>query len=187
MDQDLVIRAQQGDQRAFEMLASQNYARLQKAAIGILRDPHVAEDATQQAFLDIWRDIRRLRDPAKFEGWSYRLLVRVCYAEAKRKPKWLPESEVRPSDEPLVPDAFGVVIDRDQLERGFRHLSMDHRTVIVLHHLMDMTLEQVAEALDIPRGTVYSRLSRAMVALRDAMEADAGAATVTPEPQEAMR
>jgi RNA polymerase sigma-70 factor (ECF subfamily) len=186
MDQDLVIRAQQGDQRAFEMLASQNYARLQKAAVGILRDRHIAEDATQQAFLDIWRDIRRLRDPSKFEGWSYRLLVRVCYAEAKRKPTWVADSEVRPTDEPLVADAFGVVIDRDQLERGFQHLSMDHRTVIVLHHLMDLTLEQVAEALDIPRGTVYSRLSRAMEALRAAMDADAEAVTATAEPQEAM-
>ena len=47
MDQDLVIRAQQGDQRAFELLVSQNYASLQKAAVGILRDRHVAEDATQ--------------------------------------------------------------------------------------------------------------------------------------------
>jgi RNA polymerase sigma-70 factor (ECF subfamily) len=186
MDQDLVIRAQQGDQRAFEMLASQNYARLQKAAVGILRDRHIAEDATQQAFLDIWRDIRRLRDPSKFEGWSYRLLVRVCYAEAKRKPKWLPDSEVRPTEEPLVADAFGVVIDRDQLERGFQHLSMDHRTVIVLHHLMDLTMRQVAEALDIQQGTAHSRLNRAMKALRAAMDADAEAVTATAEPQEAM-
>ena len=184
MDHDLVQRAQRGDQWAFETLASQHYARLQKAAIGILRDRHVAEDATQQAFLDIWRDIRRLRDPAKFEGWSYRLLVRVCYAESKRTPQWAPEAAMRPSDEPLAVDAFGLVVDRDQLERGFSHLSVDHRTVIVLHHLMDMTLDQVAETLDIPRGTAYSRLSRAMEALRAAMQADGTSATSIPAQQE---
>jgi RNA polymerase sigma-70 factor, ECF subfamily len=61
------------------------------------------------------------------------------------------------------------VADRDQLERGFRQLSVDHRTVIVLHHLLDMTLETVAETLDIPVGTAHSRLGRAMQALRAAM------------------
>ncbi len=61
-----------------------HHHRLFRVANGILRDRHLAEDATQQAFLDMWRDIRRLRDPAKFEAWSYRVLVRVCHAEVKR-------------------------------------------------------------------------------------------------------
>ena len=152
-----------------------------------MRDRHLAEDATQQTFLDIWRNLQRLRDPAKFGGWSYRLLVHACYAEAKRKPKWVPENEIGTTDEPSTGDASAEVAARDQLERGFEHLSLDHRTVIVLHHLMDMTMEQVAQTLDIPRGTVYSRLSRAMEALRDAMEADGASSAPSPEPQEAVR
>jgi DNA-directed RNA polymerase specialized sigma24 family protein len=60
-----------------------------RVAQGILRDRSHAEDATQQACLDIWRNIQRLRDPAKYEVWSFRLLVHACYAEAKRTPKWL--------------------------------------------------------------------------------------------------
>jgi len=68
MDQDLVVRAQHGDQRAFESLAVASHPRLYRLAQGILGNPHLAEDATQQACLDIWRDIRRLRDPAKFEA-----------------------------------------------------------------------------------------------------------------------
>ena len=114
-------------------------------------------------------NIRRLRDPAKFEVWSYRLLVHACYAEAKRTPKWLPDTELPPADEPTAADAFGAVLDRDELEQGFQHLSVDHRVVIVLHYLLDMTLEQVAETLDIPKGTVHSRLSRAMDSMRAAM------------------
>jgi RNA polymerase sigma-70 factor (ECF subfamily) len=78
MDQNLVVRAQQGDQLAFESLTVANHPRLFRVAHGILGDPHLAEDATQQAFLDIWRNIPKLRDPAKFEGWSYRLLVYNC-------------------------------------------------------------------------------------------------------------
>ena len=173
MDQDLVKRAQQGDHVAFEALTVASHSRLYRVAHGILRDVHLAEDATQQAFLDIWRDIRRLKDPAKFEGWSYQLLVRVCYAEAGRKPDWVSDSEMLPTDELLVGDAFGVVVDRDQLRRGFQRLSVEHRAVIVLRYLLDMPMEQVAEALGVPPGTVGSRLSRATDSLRAVLEADA--------------
>jgi RNA polymerase sigma-70 factor (ECF subfamily) len=83
MTADLVTRAQRGDQQAFGALAEQHCARLQRAAVGILRDPHVAEDATQNALVSVWRDLPKLRDPARFEGWYYRLLVRACCAEAK--------------------------------------------------------------------------------------------------------
>ena len=187
MDEQLVLRAQQGDQEAFEALVLANHARLLRVAQGVLRDPHVAEDATQQAFLDIWRDIRRLRDPGKFEGWSYRLLLRVCYAEAKRMPKWVPDSEIPAAAEPRVGDVFGVVVDRDQLSRGFQHLSTDHRAVIVLRYLMDLSPEQVAEALDILRKTVYSRLGRAMDAMRTALEAEGRSDQPIPGRQEPAR
>jgi RNA polymerase sigma-70 factor (ECF subfamily) len=184
VDERLVRRAQQGDQEAFEALVLASHARLLRVAQGVLRDRHVAEDATQQAFLDIWRDIRRLRDPSKFEGWSYKLLLRVCYAEAKRMPKWVSDSQLPAASEPRVGDVFGVIVDRDQLSRGFQHLSTDHRAVIVLRYLMDLSPEQVAEALDIPRKTVYSRLGRAMDALRAALETESRPATLEPVRQE---
>jgi len=173
MDRDLVARAQNGDRPAFEALTRANHPRLYRVALGILRDPHLAEDATQQAHLDIWRHLRRLRDVSRFEGWSYRLLVNACYDEAKRKPSWTPESAVQPADEPRAGDAFGAVVDRDELERGFSRLSVDHRAVIVMRYLADLPPEQVAEALDIPVGTVGSRLSRAMESLRAVLESDA--------------
>jgi RNA polymerase sigma-70 factor (ECF subfamily) len=154
------------------MLAERHYARLQRAAVGILRDPHVAEDATQSALINVWQDLPKLRDPARFEGWSYRVLVRACYAEAKRVPHTLSD-DATVADEPVSGDDYGAVLHRDQLERGFRHLSIDHRAVVVLRHLLDLPVEQVAEALDIPVGTVKSRLSRAIDVLRSAIEADA--------------
>ena len=65
------------------------------------------------------------------------------------------------------------VVDRDQLERGFRRLSIDHRAVVVLHHYLDMPLEEVAETLGVPLGTVRSRLLHAMRGFRAALDADA--------------
>jgi len=173
MDHELVALAQQGDQRAFESLTLAHHTRLFRVAHGILRDRHLAEDVTQQALLDIWRDIRRLRDPAKYEGWAYRLLVRVCYAEAKRQPKWMPCDDLAPEVEPRAPDAYGAVADRDQLERGFGRLSLDHRAVLVTHYFMDLPPDEAAEVLRIPVGTYKSRLHRATEAMRAALEADA--------------
>jgi len=187
MDLDLVVRAQKGDERAFESLTFANHPRLFRVANCLLRDRSRAEDATQQAFLDIWRHLRRLRDPAKFEGWSYRLLVNACYAEAKRTPRWLPDAEVPPAREPRAADAFDAVLDRDQLEHGFRHLSIDYRAVLVLRYLLDMTPEQVAETLGISRWTVYTRLKRAEEAMRSALEADARPATPARVHQEVVR
>ena len=173
MDIDLVVRAQGGDEQAFASLAVAAGDRLHAVSHRILRDIDLAEDATQQALLAIWRDLPNLRDPARFDAWSYRLLVRTCYAESRRTRQWSPNLRVLPADEPVGADETGSVVDRDQLERGFRRLSIDHRAVVVLHHYLDLPLEAVAETLGIPLGTVRSRLHHAMRGLRAALDADA--------------
>jgi len=179
MDTELVIRAQHGDEGAFTSLAVAVGDRLHAVAHRILRDTDLAEDATQQALLNVWRDLPQLRDPARFDAWSYRLLVRACYAEARRTRHWTPGLRLVDTDEPMA-DASGTVADRDQLERGFRRLSIDHRAVVVLHHYLDLSLDEVAETLGVPVGTVRSRLHYAMRALRAALDADA-----RPTPREA--
>jgi RNA polymerase sigma-70 factor (ECF subfamily) len=173
MDTDLVTRAQHGDEEAFASLAIAVGDRLHAIAHRILRDLDLAEDATQQALLAIWRDLPQLRDPARFDAWSYRLLVRACYAEGRRARHWTPNMRLLSSDEPQQADGTSAVADRDQLERGFRRLSIDHRAVVVLHHYLDMPLDRVADVLGIPPGTARSRLHHAMRGLRAALDADA--------------
>lgn len=172
MDTELVTRAQRGDQAAFAEIASQTYGRLLSLAYGVLRDRALAEDATQQAMLDAWRNLPKLREPERFEAWTYRLTVNACYAESRRARRWLPNMPIDTTLEPRARDEIGPVADRDQLERGFRELSVDHRAVVVLHHLLGLSHEEVGRALDIPPGTVRSRLYRAMQALRFALEPD---------------
>jgi RNA polymerase sigma-70 factor (ECF subfamily) len=176
MDTELVRSAQNGDKGAFTSLAAAMADRFLAASHRILRDISLAEDATQQALLSIWRDLPQLRDPARFEAWSYRLLVRACYAEARTR-RWAPNLRLLPADEPMAADTLSEVVDRDQLERGFRRLSLDHRTVVVLHHYLDLPLERVAETLGIPVGTAASRLHYAMRGLRAALDADARSGT----------
>ena len=177
MDPELVLRVQHGDEEAFASLAVGVGDRLHAVAHRILRDTDLAEDATQQALLTIWRDLPQLRDPARFDAWSYRLLVRACYAEARRTRLWAPNLHLLSADEPDEAESLSAVVDRDQLERGFRRLSIDHRAVVVLHHYLDLPLPEVADVLGIPAGTVRSRLHHAMRGLRAALEADARPAT----------
>jgi RNA polymerase sigma-70 factor, ECF subfamily len=177
VDADLIGRAQLGDEEAFASLAVAAGDRLHAVAFRILRDTDLAEDASQQALLTIWRDLPQLRDPARFDAWSYRLLVRACYAEGRRTRRWAPNVRLLPVDEPEVSEGLSSVVDRDQLERGFRRLSIDHRAVVVLHHYLDMPLDEVADVLGVPAGTVRSRLHHAMRGMRAALEADARPAT----------
>jgi RNA polymerase sigma-70 factor (ECF subfamily) len=182
MDTELVVRAQRGDKGAYALLATEIANRFLAVARRILRDIDLAEDATQQALLAIWQDLPTLRDPARFDAWSYRLLVRACYAEGRRTRQWSPNLRLLPADEPTGSDGMSSVVDRDQLERGFRRLSIDHRAVVVLHHYLDLPLETVADVLGVPIGTVRSRLLHAMRGLRAALDADA-----RPARQEATR
>lgn len=172
MDVDLVVRAQHGDQQAFASIARGIAIRLRKAAYGVLRDMDLAEESAQQAIVTIWRELPRLRDPRRFDAWCYRILARICYAERRRAQKHEVASLEGACGLPSRSDLSHDVLLRDQLERGFARLSLEHRAVVVLHHQLDLPLDEVAEALGVPTGTVKSRLHRAMAQLRASLEAD---------------
>jgi RNA polymerase sigma-70 factor, ECF subfamily len=173
MDRELVLRAQRGDEEAFASLVTACGDRLFAVAHRILRDTDLAEDATQQALLRIWRELPQLRDPARFDAWSYKVLVHACYTEGRRSRAWMPNLRLLSVDDRGVGDGLDVVVDRDLLERAFRRLSTEHRAVVVLHHFLDLPLERIAEILGVPAGTVRSRLHHAMRGLRAAVDADA--------------
>jgi RNA polymerase sigma-70 factor (ECF subfamily) len=170
----LVERAQRGDQEAFGLLAVPLGDRLYATANRILRDSDLAADATQQALVTIWRDLPQLRDVARFEAWSYRLLIRACYAERRKERRWSPSLRVLPTAMASeAADGARIIIDRDQMERAARRLSIDHRVVVVLRYYLDLPHAEIAELLAIPVGTVRSRLRYALQGLRAAIEADA--------------
>jgi RNA polymerase sigma-70 factor, ECF subfamily len=171
---ELVERAANGDQEAFASLVQVSSGRLYAVAYRILRDPYLAEDALQQTLITIWNELPRLRDPDRFEAWSYRVIVRASTAEAKRGKRATATLRLLPddADETPGPDEFGAVAERDRLDRGFKKLTADQRAVLVLHHYLGLTPVDMAEVLGIPVGTVGSRLHYATRALRAALEAD---------------
>jgi RNA polymerase sigma-70 factor (ECF subfamily) len=168
----LIDAAKRGDHDAFDALATTVSGRLYAVARLILRDTHLAEDALQEALVHMWRSLPTLRDSARFDAWTYRLIVNACADTGRQRRRM--SAEVR-----LIgsvsggEDASAGAADRDQLERGFRHLRPEQRAALVLHYFVGLPARDVADVLGIPVGTAKSRIHYGTEIMRSALEADA--------------
>jgi RNA polymerase sigma-70 factor (ECF subfamily) len=163
----LVERARGGDHDAFAALVDGALARLDAAARLILRDPELARDAVQEAFIRAWRDLPGLRDPDRFDAWLHRITVHTCLDLARRRRRRVVEVELDPIDGwPAGRDHAGDVADRDLVDRALKGLRPGHRAVVVLHYYLGMPLPDVAAAIGIPLGTAQSRLHYSLAAMR---------------------
>ena len=171
MTRVLVEAAQRGDHGAFEALTSVRVDRLFTIARLILRDTYLAEDAVQETLMRTWQQLPHIRDADRFDAWMHRLLVNSC-ADQGRKRRRISNQVDLAGVEPRSGDISGDAADRDQLERGFRHLKPDHRAAVVLHYYVGYNAEEIAVMLGIPIGTAKSRIHYATEALRAALEAD---------------
>jgi RNA polymerase sigma-70 factor, ECF subfamily len=169
---ELVERAGRGDHAAFAVLVGESLGHLEAAARLILRDPELAHDAVQDAYVQAWRNLPGLREPDRWDAWIHRLTVNACLDIVRRRRRRAIEVDIQPLEMRETSDPIGDVSNRDQLERGFAHLSVDQRAVLVLHYFVGMSMPALAETLGIPLGTAQSRLGRALVALRSVMGPD---------------
>ena len=178
MDRRLVERAQEGDRQAFAQVAAGASDRLFASALRIVRDYDAAGDVLQAALIQIWRDLPTLRDPDRFDAWSYRVTARQSQTELRRRRRRPVLVELLPTDAAIGDGEISVSL-RDELERAFQRLAADQRAVLVLMYYEDQTVAEIAATLGISQGTVKSRLHYARAAMRAAVEADA-----RPVPQE---
>jgi RNA polymerase sigma-70 factor (ECF subfamily) len=175
LDSDLnerVVRARAGDRAAFDLLAAGVVDDLYRIARLVLRDADVAEDAVQEALVRCWRDLPALRDPTRFAGWLRRLLMNAITDEFRRGRRARAAITLLRL-EPAIPDGTDDVVVREQLDRGFGRLTIEHRAVLVLRLYLGLSVEETAVTLGIPVGTTKSRLHYATEAMRVALEADA--------------
>ncbi len=167
MDQrSLVERARQGEHDAFAQLVRESIGRLDTAARLILRDPDLASDAVQEALVRAWKDLRKLRDPNKFDGWLYRLTVNACIDEVRRRKRRPIEVEITPLHSPSEADSTVTMADRELIDGMLKRLDEHGRAIVVLHYYLGLPLTDVASTLVIPVGTVKSRLHRALGEMR---------------------
>jgi RNA polymerase sigma-70 factor (ECF subfamily) len=169
---DRVTRARGGDRDAFDLVAATVVDRLYAIARLVLRDTDRAEDAVQETLVRCWRDLPALRDASRFDAWIRRLLMRAVtdeFRSGRRQRGAITILRLEPS----TADESGAVAVRDQLDRGFRRLTIDQRSVIVLRLYLGLSIDETAATLGIPVGTAKSRLHYATEAMRVALEADA--------------
>jgi RNA polymerase sigma-70 factor, ECF subfamily len=183
----LVERAQNGDGEAFSWLVSSHLDSAWRFVRAIGGDRVDPDDVVQEAFVMVWRDLPRLRDPTAFEAWLRAVLVNATRHALRRdrgvrliriagdaaangsdRGGQIPSERVAdPGIEPGV-----SLANRDSLSRAFARLSIDERTVLTLHYLEGYPLESIAEVIRRPVGTVKSRLHGARAALRAALTAE---------------
>ena len=171
----LVRRARDGDHGAFESLVRPEIDRLYGLAGLLLSDRTRAEDAVQEALLRAWRDLPKLREPAKFGAWLRRLVVNAAHDEGRRLKRRRGETELKPHHDPVSADELDGLVQRDELSRAFRRLKEEERTVVALRYYMDLSSADAANAMGIHEVSYRSRLHRALRTLSAALAADARA------------
>jgi len=168
----LVEAAIAGDAAAFEVLIAGRLRRTFRLAAGILGSAADAGDVTQDAWLLAWRQLGSLRDVDRFDAWLDRIVVNACRMSVRSRDRLRQIHMDDGFDRATSSPGPEQVAERDALERAFDRLSIDHRTILVLHHVDERPLGVVAEVLGIPVGTAKSRLHAARAALERAMKDD---------------
>lgn len=171
LDEYLVVSAKGGDRDAFAVLVRRWHKKLIAHAWRLTGDREAAQDAVQTGWTDIVRGLARLQDERAFPAWAYRIVSRACAKQvgSKVQHRRIAEALARESwPEPQGTD--DAWIDGQNLREAVRTLSPEQRAAVALFHFEELSVVEVAVALDVPIGTVKTRLMHARRKLRAAME-----------------
>lgn len=170
-DSQLVQHCLRGDTQSFRMLYQRHQQRV-RAILYQLCDESALDDLVQEVFLRAWKGLPKFRQAAKFSTWLYRIAWNVASDQRQAAARGHLQIQRLTNHAPTQQDSPDVMHlhYQDLVQRGLNHLSFDHRTVLVLHDLEEVPQKEIAEILEIPVGTVKSRLFHARAALRQFFE-----------------
>lgn len=175
-DGDLIRRLQQGDLDALGVLFERYRTRVYRTALAIVRDPVVAEDILQDCFLKVHHNAERLDTERPLAPWLYRVTVNLSYtwlARGKNRRASLDMVDRLISPMKQAPDQVTEQSElRQNVRKAIEALHIDQRVVVVLYYLNGLSLQDIAEILDLPVGTVKSRLYYARENLRGKLGAN---------------
>lgn len=176
-DRELVRTCQGGSRAAFDELVRRHYALAYNIAFRMLGDHSTSSDAVQVAFVRAYKAIGRFRHDATFSTWLYRIVTNVCLDQIRTRDRGAQSLTVPDEDEPSleerdIPDTAGDPAQaaeqrerQEAVQRALLRLNASHREILVMYDLAGLAYEQISEALQVPLGTVKSRLNRARQAL----------------------
>lgn len=169
-----------GDRDAFDALVRRHQARTYNFVRTLVNDDADAEDLAQEIFLRVWKSIGRFRGDSAFRTWLFRIAVNVARTHLSRRSRWRlfarpasePDSEAGGAhDDPPSPERLeDDVVRRDAIDRALATLSPELRTAVTLRDVEGLEYREIARVLDVPIGTVESRIFRARQRLRPLLE-----------------
>ena len=175
-EQQWIDAAREGDQEAFAQLVRRYEKRVFALAGRMCRNPEDAAEAAQEAFLSVWQGLRFYRGDASFSTWLYRLVSNACIDLLRREGRHQAAAGPSLNDEELgmdVPDSAPNPHEaaeqkelRALIEEGLQSLSPEHRQVLVLREIHQLSYDEIADTLELDVGTVKSRISRGRRQLR---------------------
>lgn len=169
-EEDLVVQAQQGNRAAFSELVQQNQRGVVNLVYRLSGDPVFAEDIAQDAFIRAWEKLHTYRPAAPFRNWVYRIATNAALDALRRKKEQVDIDAV-------VIHAPGNGLEqkienkqRDEtIRQAVLSLPLASRSVIILREYQDLSYQEIADTLEIPLGTVMSRLNYARTTLRSVL------------------
>jgi RNA polymerase sigma-70 factor, ECF subfamily len=179
-DEELVRRFNNGDREAFSDLVRRFQDRIYSLCLRWMHEPAIAEEVAQDVFIAVFKSLHGFRGEAKFSTWIFRVATNHCknrriYQQRRQKDRHEPlEGRGTDDDAPVRQHAdegpgTDRRIQRSEAERllhqALEKLDENHRTILLLRDVEDLSYEEIADILDLPRGTVKSRLHRARAEL----------------------
>ncbi|MFE0558011.1 sigma-70 family RNA polymerase sigma factor [Paenibacillus lautus] len=165
-NKELAAAACRGDEEAFYALVTEHRRRLYGIAYSYLHNESDALEVLQETVCRAWMKCRKLKHPEAFVPWLIRILINCCVDEQKRKKRMVPVEEVHSRE-----TAAEMVSDSKlDLERGLSRMKPKYRHVLILKYYQDMTISDIAKILDVPEGTVKTRLYQGLKMLRQKIE-----------------
>jgi RNA polymerase sigma-70 factor (ECF subfamily) len=170
---ELVLRAQHGDRSAFSELTRQHYPGVIRVVHRMCGDIQLAEDATQEAFIRAWINLASFQPQTSFQNWLYRIAVNAALDMLRRKPEssFDDEDALMVTDQAPGPEATVINKERNALlQKAIQSLPDAARSVLVLREYGELSYQEISSVLDIPIGTVMSRLNYARNRLRELLK-----------------
>ena len=163
----LVQRARAGDVRAFERLYREHVGRVYGLCLRMTRDPAMAEDCTQETFINAWKALERFETRSSLATWLHRIAVNVALAK-RRKSSAVVQSSTDDEDEPIETDwTLETPLEVNEIEAAIERLPEGARDVLVLHAIYGYSHVEAAEMLGVAEGTCKAQLHRARSLLRE--------------------
>lgn len=166
-ERDIVVRAQRGDAHAFSLLVERHERAVMTICSRYLRSTE-AEDAAQDAFVRAYQHLGRFDADRPFAPWLYQIARRQCLDRLRKRKNEAPETAAEPIAVPIDPS---IKIDAETAVRLLSSLDEGPREALALFHLHELSYEEIAQALDVPMGTVMTWIHRGRGALREALGA----------------